>query len=342
MNAKQTERRRQRGLWSSSSGWGAIVLLGWLSLFVGASAHGQPAGEPFPDSELTLVVPYGEGGATDVLFRAIAERARVALQAPIVVVNMPGSGATLGAQFVKEAPPDGYTVLGSHQTIDLAYLAGLANFSHEAFAPIALLTRTVNMPATYAGHSVSSASQIAEKVREQPGKLRFGVIPNSTDHFFWLHFFAQAGIAASNVQFVQYPDTGAQVVALLGRELDFAMLNLPSAGALFASGALVPLGVASEQRLAALPSVPTLLEQGITLVNTTDRGLFAPLNTPPERLASIATAFRQALESPDLEHHLMDSHGSLVDFRPLEAYGQYLDEQYQQLESLTQRLAFER
>lgn len=314
-----------------------VLSLGMIGL--GGSAP-LLAEEPYPSAEITLVVPFGEGGATDVLFRAVAAQAQDYFAAPIVTVNMPGGGATLGSQHVKDSAPDGYTLLGSHQTIDLSYLAGIAAYSHHAFAPVALLTRTVNIPATRAGHPATGARDIKTLIKQLPKPLLFGVIPNSTDHFFWLHFFAQEEISAADVQFVHYPGTSSQVEALLGGELDFAMLNLPSAGALFSAGALVPLGVASEQRLAALPHVPTLLEQGIALVNTSDRGLFAPLDTPPERLAVLSKVFEQALAEPTLAHTLEHQYGSIIDFKALEAYAHYLEEQYHQLQTLVGAVQF--
>lgn len=316
------------------------LLFGMMAFNVYAESDAREAS--FPASDITLVVPFGAGGATDILFRAIAEQAQTHLGSAIIPMNMPGNGATLGSQFVKQSPPDGYTLLGSHQTIDLTYIAGLSDYSHDAFIPIALLTRTVNIPATKAGHTLTQASELAALVKQRPGEVLIGIIPNSTDHFFWLHFFEQAGISSADIQFVRYPDTGAQVVALLGGELDVAMLNLPSAGALFDSGALVPLGVASDARLAALPEVPTLIEQGIALTNTTDRGVFAPLHTPPERVERLAHAFEQALQQPALIEALSYTHGSSVDFMPQEAYSRYLDAQYEQLQRLADNIAFER
>jgi tripartite-type tricarboxylate transporter receptor subunit TctC len=296
----------------------------------------------FPTKDIRLVLPFGPGGATDVLFRDIAEQAQHYLAMPIAVENITGSGATRGSQFVKDATADGYTLLGSHQTIDLSYFTHLADYSHRAFAPIALLTRTINIPATYAGHRAQRASDIAALVAEQPGQLLFGVVPGSTDHFFWLHFFAVAGIAADDVQFVHYPDTASQVEALLAKELDFSMLNLPSVGRLFAANALTPLGVAGTERLNGLAELPTLQEQGIDLVNTTDRGLFAPLATPPERLQMLAQAFGQALAQPELAVKITQTHGSLIDFRPLDDYAVYLDEQYSVLQSLAESFPFKR
>lgn len=325
--------------------WFGVIGIGVMGFSVSApllADESYPSDEPYPSAEVAIVVPYGEGGATDVIFRAVAARAQAYLDAPIITVNMPGGGAILGSQFVKESAPDGYTLLGSHQTIDLSYLSGVAAYSHQAFVPVALLTRTVNIPATRAGHLATRAEDIKALIPQQSKPLSFGVVPHSTDHFFWLHFFAEEGISAADVQFVHYPGTSAQVEALLGGELDFAMLNLPSARALFNAGALLPLGVASEDRLADLPHVPTLHEQGIALVNTTDRGLFAPMNTPKERLEVVAKAFEQALAEPELVQTLEQAYGSFVDFKALDAYEHYLEEQYQQLQALAGAIQFQR
>lgn len=318
------------------------TLKGWLGIWLCAWSLTTLADKPFPTTDITLVVPFGPGGATDVLFREIAAEAQNYLGTPIEVVNIAGSAATRGSQVVKDAAADGYTLLGSHQTIDLAYLAGASAYSHNAFTPVALITRTVNIPATYAGHPVQRASDIPELVAKQTQPLLFGVIPQSTDHFFWLHFFHQTGIAVGAVEFVHYPDTGAQVAALLAHEIDFAMLNLPSAGSLFAANALTPLGVAGETRLTGLPEISTLKEQGIEMVNTTDRGVFAPLTTAPERLAILADAFEQALAQPDLAHTIEHVHGSLIDYRPLSSYADYLNQQYALLQSLSESVAFKR
>lgn len=314
--------------------WLGCLLWGWFSIAC--------ADDRFPSADITLVVPFGPGGATDVLFRDIAEHAQDYLDTRIVTSNMPGSGATRGSQFVKNAPADGYTLLGSHQTIDLSYFSGLAGYSHHAFSPIALLTRTINIPATYAGHEAKRASDIATLVDTRSAPLMFGVISSSTDHFFWVHFFQQASIPDDAIELVHYPDTGSQVEALLAGEIDFAMLNLPSAGRLFAAGALTPLGVAGEHRLANLPNVPTLKEQGINLINTTDRGLFAPPETPLVIRSTLAEAFRQALNEPALARRIERQHGSLVDYRPLDDYARYLDEQYAVLQSLTEDMTFSR
>lgn len=310
-----------------------VLLLWFLALPVLAN---------FPNEEVTLVIPFGPGGASDVLLRDIAQAVEAHLGQPLLPLNLAGGGGTRGSQYVKYAAPDGYTLLGSHQTLDLAYLTGISAYSHADFEPVALLAHTINVPATYRRQSARTASDIPGLVAASPEPLAFGIIARSTDHLFWLDFFDRTGIDPDTVRLVHFPDTGAQVEALVGEEIDFAMLNLPSAHALFERGVLRPLGVAAEQRLSALPRLATLREQGIDLVHTSDRGIFAPLGTPAEHIAVLADAFRQALEDPELRFRLLHAYGSVVDYRAEGAFRDYLDDQFHRLASQAERIRLAR
>lgn len=305
-----------------------LVSLLWIML------AGSALAEEERRDDVSLIIPFGPGGASDVLFRDLANAAEPHLGFSLHPVNRPGNGGVRGALEVKEAEPDGHTLLASHQALSLSYLSGAAPFSHVAFEPVALLTRTVNIPAASRRLGITSAAELVVHIQEHPGALRLGMIRGATDHFFWRQFFRTTGLPDSDVSWVGYPDTGAQVAALLAGEIDLAMLNLPSGESLFTHGTLVPLGVADESRLSALPTVPTLKEQGIDLVNTTDRGLFAPRGSDPVFLEKIAVAFGQALKQPAMVEHLENDFGTRADFRPLDAYESYLNAQEQQLSSL--------
>lgn len=299
--------------------WAAWLLAGWAALAAG-TAVGQGEG-------IRLVVPFGPGGASDVLFRELGEAVEPHLGRPVRVENLPGGGGVRGAMRVKQAEPDGRILLGSHQTLILSHLIGLSPFSHDALAPVALLARTVNIPAAHRQLGIETAAELVAHLRRFPGDLRVGMIHGATDEFFWRQFLVEADLPSSALVWVGYPDTGSQVAGLLAGEIDLSMLNLPSARELFADGALVPLGVADGERLSVLPEVPTLREQGIDLVNTTDRGLFAPPGTTVEVLRPIARAFEAVLSDEGLVARLEREHGTRVDFRPLVAYGAYLERQ---------------
>lgn len=295
----------------------------------------------YPEQDVRLTIPYGPGGATDIIFRLISQEAEPYLETSIVPVNMAGAGATLGSRHVKDANPDGYTLLGSHDTIALSNLAGTVDYSYDAFEPIALLTQTINIPTAHASHDVESADEIADYIRDNPGDVRISMIPSSTDHFFWVQFFDTAGIDMDDVRLVGYPDTGEQVSALLAEEIDFAMFNLPSGGAFFEDGTFRPLGVAHPERLDGLPDVPTLREMGIEMDHSTSRGLFAPKGTPQETLDLIADAYRQALDNDEVRSRIENEFGSVVRFLADEDYQAFLDENEAALSAAAENIDFQ-
>jgi tripartite-type tricarboxylate transporter receptor subunit TctC len=254
---------------------------------------------------------------------------------------MAGAGATLGSRNVKDSRPDGHTLLGSHDTIALSKLAGMVDYSYDAFEPIALLTQTINIPTAHANHEVQSADQIADYVHENPGQVRFSMIPSSTDHFFWAQFFQEVGIDMADVRLVGYPDTGEQVSALMAEEIDFAMFNLPSGGAFFEDGTFRPLGVAHPERLDSLPDVPTLRELGIEMDHSTSRGIFAPKGTPQEVLDIIAAAYGQALENENLQSRIENEFGSVVRFLAGDDYLEFLEENEAALSAAAENIDFQ-
>lgn len=311
--------------------WAAI---GWLGL-AGMAAHiAAPviaSGNVYPVESIRLVVPFGRDGATDLIFREIASHTERGLASDIEIVNVPGAAAIRGATAVREAKPDGYTILGTHQTLLHSYLDGVAAHSHRDLAPVALLVRTVNIATTWAGHPVQRADQIAPYIRSHPGVVRVGVIPYSTADFFWRQLLHHLRVDRKMVQIVHFPDSASQVTALLAHEIDFAMLDMPSAGELYRSETLLPLGVAHSQRLEGLPDALTLEEQGIDMRHTSNRGLFAPKGTPPERLAHLADIFWRTMQEEELAKHLELEYGSIIDFRPLGEFEAFLEQQLSEL-----------
>ncbi len=312
-----------------------------LSLVSSLNLTNTARANDFPTQDIRLVIPYGPGGATDIIFRLISQEAERDLGVSIVPVNMAGAGATLGSRNVKDSRPDGHTLLGSHDTIALSKLAGMVDYSYDAFEPIALLTQTINIPTAHANHEVQNADQIADYVRENPGQVRFSMIPSSTDHFFWAQFFQEVGIDMADVRLVGYPDTGEQVSALMAEEIDFAMFNLPSGGAFFEDGTFRPLGVAHPERLDSLPDVPTLRELGIEMDHSTSRGIFAPKGTPQEVLDIIAAAYGQALENENLQSRIENEFGSVVRFLAGDDYLEFLEENEAALSAAAENIDFQ-
>ena len=280
----------------------------------------------YPQQDIRMIIPYGPGGATDAIFRLVSKEAEKNLGVSVVPVNMAGAGATTGSRYVKEAQPDGYTLLGSHDTIALSRLAGTVDYSYDAFEPVALLTKTIVIPMTYADHPVDDMAEMASYIAEHPGEVVFGMTPSSVDHFYWIQLFDAMGVNPEDVRFVGYQDTNEQIAALMAHEIDFVNADMPSSRAFFESGDFRALGVSSDQRLRGLEDVPTLREQQVDLVSATNRGIFAPKGTPDDVLDILAGAYAKALENESIKSRIENEFGSVVDFLPTDEYQQFLDE----------------
>lgn len=301
----------------------------WMVTVTSLSAT---ASNVYPSETIRVVVPFSRDGATDLIFRDVMSLVRAELGADIEIVNIPGAAAIRGASLVRDAEPDGHTLLGTHQTLLHSYLNGVTPYSHHQFSPVALLTRTANIPSTWAGHPVQTIDQLAGYIDSHPDAVRIGVIPYSTTEFFWMKLLGLVGVDVNGIQTVHFPDTASQINALLAREIDFAMLDMPSASRLYQQGVLHPLAVAHASRLKGLAEVATLQEQGIAMTHSSDRGLFAPKGTPRERLEILARAIEQALHNnEEFARHLEQDYGSFIDFRPLEEYNVFLDQQFEEL-----------
>jgi tripartite-type tricarboxylate transporter receptor subunit TctC len=296
----------------------------------------------FPQKPIKLIIPYGPGGATDIIFRLVAKEAEKYLGQPIVPVNMEGAGATVGSRFVKDADPDGYTILGSHDTIATSFLSGSSDYSFDAFEPISLLTQTINIPSFNSASGFKDATDFVEYVKANPGKAKISMIPGSTSHFFMAQFLKETGISTDDVRLVGYPGTGDEVAALLAKEVDFSMLNIPSGKGFYDDGSFTPAGVAHDERLALLPDTPTLNELGIMIENSTNRGVFAPKGTAEDRIIIIEEAFKKALESEEVANKINNELGSVTQFKPHKEYKEYLDKQEAILAEIAEGLDFQK
>ncbi|MFO8141678.1 MAG: tripartite tricarboxylate transporter substrate binding protein [Marinobacter sp.] len=312
-----------------------------LASVAGAVLPSVAAAE-YPENEVEIVIPYGPGGATDVLFRLISKEAEKHFGEAIVPVNMAGAGATRGSRHVKDAEPDGYTILGSHDTIALSNLAGMVDYSYDAFEPVILLTQTINIVSGGEDPVVSSAAELPDYIENNPGELAISMIPSSTDHFFWASFFETTGIDMDDIRFIGYPDTGEQVSAVLGGDIDFALFNMPSAGSQFEAGTLTPLAIGAEQRIDALPNTPTLIEESIDLTTATSRGVFVPKDTPQEVIDAIADAYEAALQDEELVSKIENEFGSIVNVKRGDDYLEFLSNNEATLARAAESMDFSR
>jgi tripartite-type tricarboxylate transporter receptor subunit TctC len=265
-----------------------------LDLAGGALAQG------FPSKPITIVVPYPAGGPTDAIARIVAQDLAGALGQNVIVDNRAGASGAVGTRSVARGEADGHTIVfGNNQTHgnnmfllkepgydavkDFAPLAGVGAFEH------AFVVRN-DLPA-------ANIQELIALAKKDPGKLNYGSTGvGSGSHLSTELFMVRTGIKMTHVPF---RGAAPLVQELVGGRIDVANSTLPSVLSQIQSGALRALAVASPQRNAAIPNVPTLREQGITNADADSwAAFFAPAGVPKPALDKLSAAILASLNKP--------------------------------------------
>lgn len=277
-----------------------------LSLFVSFLLSTSVLAQTYPTKPIRYIVPFPPGGSSDLIARAIAPKMSERLGQPIVVENRPGAGGMLGVDVVAKAEPDGYI-------IGLAAAGALSSNVHlypkMPFNPekdLAPITNLAMIPFFLVAHpsQASSIKQLIEQAKAKPGALSYGHGgQGSTMHL--------AGellnmLAKVNVQSVPYKGSAPVSSDVLGGQIPFGVVDVPSAISNVRAGKLRALAVTSRQRIAAAPDVPTFEEAGVPGYEAVGWfGSVAPAGTPREIIQRLNLETRNALALPDVRERVI-------------------------------------
>ncbi|HEO8419351.1 TPA: tripartite tricarboxylate transporter substrate binding protein [Yersinia enterocolitica] len=319
----------------------SIILI--LSLAAcSSSSSSSSKSEEFPTKPVKLVIPYPPGGGTDVLFRLVAQYAEKHLGQTIVPTNMAGATSTVGSRFVKDAEPDGYTILGTHQVVATAEHTGVVDYGFSAFDPIVLMTSTPHIPSISKKfseeHNIKTMNDFIEYVKAG-NKVNWAYTVASEDHYSIAAMLDAAGVDPKSLNYIHYDGTGPQYAAILANQADGMIADYASGKGYYDDGTLVPLGMVFDERNPFLPDVPTLKEQGIDFSVTVDRGILAPKGTDPERIKVINEAFKKALEDPELQQKIEEL-GSFPHYMTSEEYSNHVNELDSEMGKLAPKMEF--
>ena len=260
-----------------------IGLLLALPLAFCGAALAQGTDAPFPNRYLTIVVPTGPGGQTDIFARLIAEHLRTRLGQPVVVENKPGAGGSVAGRYLASRPADGYTLMyGSMSTIIIApqLQQPLAYDSRKAFTPIALTQSGATPVVVRAELPAFSAREMVEYAKRNPGKLNYGSQGiGSVGHLAMELLASRTGISVTHIPF---SGTGPALVAMLGGQVDMVMADILTSRPHVQAGKFRYVSQLAAQRSPALPNIPTLAEELNIPELAMDfwLGAFAPAGTP--------------------------------------------------------------
>ena len=271
------------------------------------------AADPFPSKEIRFVVPWNAGGSNDIAARALAQLA-AEQGVRVIVENVPGATGSIGMSKVANAEPDGYTIgMGTSSTLALI-AQNLTPLRNEQFAPIARVTidpLVLLVPAT--GPATTLDSFISH-LKKNPGKVSIGT-PGSNN---LNHIFAVMTGRAAGVEVIAVPYSGgSKVIAdLAGKQVDAAVLKPSESKALIDGGLVKPIAVFANERLKALPDVPTFKEKGFDIFPygplVQMAYIVAPAATPQPVRERLIAIFSKAIQSAKFKTSAEDS-GAVVD-----------------------------
>lgn len=253
---------------------------------------------------IRIVVPYGPGGAPDMLARLLGERVGKAQGVTVLIENRPGAGAIVGTETVLRAVPDGNTLL----IVANAFLTNpyLRKVNYDPLAGFEPICHLVSVPALIVVNPSSpyrKLGDLLEAARAKPGKVTVsGPGPATTFHIA-LEFLKQT--TGVNMTYVPYPTTPPALNALIGGHVDAAFSDLASIGGQLKAGAVRAIATAASSRIATLPDLPTVAESGVKgYESEVWFGVAAPARTPKAIVAELGTWFTDALRAEDISTKL--------------------------------------
>jgi len=279
------------------------------SLLCAAVPHPTLAqGQAYPTKPITMVTGFPPGGISDVLARALSARLSAQMGQSVIVENRPGAGTTIASAYVAKAVPDGYTLLFQDMTTHAINAKAYKNLPFDAlndFSLISLVASTPLMMVSSLGSGANDVKSLVELARKNPGKVSYASSGNGTIMHLAGETFKQ--VMKIDSLHVPYKGGAPSVQAVVAGEVTYSFLSMPPGVAQAKAGKVNALAVTTAKRVAAMPNVPTLKEQGVPVEIVLYSGLIGPKNMPPAVVARLNEEVRKALESPEMKQTLANA-----------------------------------
>lgn len=279
----------------------------------------------FPTRPVTIIVPWSAGGATDLLFRAIASVfPKYANGHPLVVNNMPGAGAVTGTMEFLKAQPDGYTLLSLATPIITKIHWSEVKFTVDDFIPVINIVNDPSYILVNANSPYKTLEDLLNAARKKPETITMGNGgAGGGNHLVALAFEDFVG-----VKFVHVPyNGGAPAIAdLVAGHIDSVMAAAPEGVPQVQAGQLRVLAVLGTQRLSVFPNVPTAKELGYDFTLGMWRGVAVQKGTPPEVVQALHDIFYKCVNDPDFIAKAKEM-GSILHYMDTVTYTKFVREQ---------------
>ncbi|MFC2289374.1 tripartite tricarboxylate transporter substrate binding protein [Treponema lecithinolyticum] len=271
-------------------------------------ALGSKESGTYPNGPVSVIVPYGAGGGTDSVCRALVDAAKDAFPAGIAVENRTGGGGSVGMSYGQNAKPDGQIItMITVELVTLPHTGTGGDISFEKFAPILMVNSAysaITVPVDSPYKTLNDLLNAAKTKDIQIGNSGIGAI--------W-HLAATGLQQAAGVKFTHIPFDGAApaITSLLGKHIDAVSVSYAEVSAQIQAGKLKALAVLAPERLAACPDVPTAKELGYDIAIGTWRGLGVPAATPAETVLFLEKTFTDAANSEQFKTFMRNTNNDI-------------------------------
>lgn len=281
-----------------------------IRIFVLSICLGLPycaAQAAYPDKPIKIIIGFPAGGPLDAHIRLLSDKLQSVLGQPVIVDYKVGAGGAVGAQFVMQSPADGYTLLLANTGTMVINPAIYTKSPYDTLRDFQPIARTAQQPLALIVNKDVGANTLKEFVayaKANPGKLNYGSAGNGISHLVPEMLKSETGIFMVHIPF---KGSAPAFTDLIAGHVQFMAESVPQAANYAKQGKVKALAVTSAKRNPALPNTPTVLETGVANLEVVGfYGILAPKGTPSDVTNKLSQAFKETLESPDIQKKMID------------------------------------
>lgn len=314
----------------------------WLLFFIGIILSMPAAAQDWPNRSIRVIVPYPAGGPADIMGRLAAQKLQEKLGVTVVVENRSGASGTIGAEAVRQSPPDGYTFLAapSVHVLGRQVIKAVPYDPVNDFTPIARYGEgpllVLANPSAVQGKTLAEA---LPAIRARPNDFRFGLSAlGAANHLAVLEFNRLAGV---DLQIIPYRGSAPALTDLLSGQVQLMIDPIIAALPLVRSGKLHALAVTSSRRSSVIPELPTAAESGLPgLEMSSWYGLWGPKGLPSPIVTRVNAVLSEGMREPAVVERL-----TTLGFEPVfstaEEFGRFIQADVARNSALLREINFQ-
>ncbi len=253
----------------------------------------------WPSKPVRFLVPFAPGGTSEIVARSVAAELTKQLGQSVFVENKPGGAGVTAMQEAQKAAPDGHTMILTHVGTLAVNPYMLKNQPYDVnkdFVPVTLLAKVPNVFVINPEVPAKNFKEFVDHVKRNPGRLNYGSAGNASAGHLAMEYLKL--VTGMFITHIPYRGTGPQLTDLLAGRTQASSAGMPALGAHIRSGKLRAIAVGTQQRIAALPDVPTVAEMGYKDFETSQwYGIHVPAGTPADIVKRLQEESQKALRS---------------------------------------------